>query len=185
MPSKRPVLRQQRRKRWPEPHGHGSSRPSFSISSVPEPTMRSPRLTRDSVSLGNPRRRLLVGSKGRPGVVIAVHDRLLPRGSGPWSRSQGGAAAASHFPTDAWAFGHRQPTRQPARSPGEPDAPRITEDPTILDGRRPEPVRRSSSPAPRCQPVTSADRVLFALAVKDLVGFSSLRVWLGVARGAG
>ena len=39
-------------KRWPEPHGHGSSGPSLSISSVPEPTMRSPRLTRDS--LGEP-----------------------------------------------------------------------------------------------------------------------------------
>lgn len=36
-------------KRRPEPHGHGSFRPSFSRSSVSMPTMRSPRLTRDSL----------------------------------------------------------------------------------------------------------------------------------------
>jgi hypothetical protein len=32
-------------KRRPEPHGHGSLRPSFSTSSVSSPTTRSPRLT--------------------------------------------------------------------------------------------------------------------------------------------
>lgn len=89
-------------KRWPEPYGHRSSRPSFSISSVPEPTMRSPRLTQDS--LGEPPAALARRLKGRPGVVIAVHDRLLPRGSGPWSRSQDGAAAASHFQPTPQAF---------------------------------------------------------------------------------
>jgi hypothetical protein len=36
-------------KRRPEPHGHKSFRPSFSTSSVPVPTTRSPRLTRDSL----------------------------------------------------------------------------------------------------------------------------------------
>jgi hypothetical protein len=36
-------------KRRPDPHGHGSLRPSFSTSSVSMPTMRSPRLTRDSL----------------------------------------------------------------------------------------------------------------------------------------
>jgi hypothetical protein len=36
-------------KRRPEPHGHGSFRPSFSTSSVSMPTTRLPRLTRDSL----------------------------------------------------------------------------------------------------------------------------------------
>ena len=36
-------------KRRPEPHGHKSFRPSFSTSSVSMPTMRLPRLTRDSL----------------------------------------------------------------------------------------------------------------------------------------
>jgi hypothetical protein len=36
-------------KRRPEPHGHGSLRPSFSTSSLSTPTTRSPRLTRDSL----------------------------------------------------------------------------------------------------------------------------------------
>jgi len=55
----------------------------------------------DAGLAGEPPAALARRLKGRPGVVIAVHDRLLPRGSGPWSRSQGGAAAASHFPADA------------------------------------------------------------------------------------
>lgn len=37
------------RKRRPEPQGHGSFLPSFSISSLPEPRTRSPRLTCDSL----------------------------------------------------------------------------------------------------------------------------------------
>lgn len=36
-------------KRRPDPHGHGSLRPSFSTSSVSVPTTRSPRLTLDSL----------------------------------------------------------------------------------------------------------------------------------------
>jgi hypothetical protein len=51
-----------------EPHGHGSLRPSFSISSLNPRTIRSPRFT--CVSDGNPFRRLLVRSK--KGAVIVV-----------------------------------------------------------------------------------------------------------------
>jgi hypothetical protein len=36
-------------KRRPDPHGQGSSRPSFSVNSVSTPTTRSPRLTLDSL----------------------------------------------------------------------------------------------------------------------------------------
>ena len=61
-------------KRRPDPHGQRSLRPSFSTSSVSMPTTRSPRLTLDSLE-GTPGRRLLVGSKGRLGVTIAVHGR--------------------------------------------------------------------------------------------------------------
>ena len=52
----RPALRRNGRfsgssggKRRPEPHGHKSFRPSFSTSSVSMPTIRLPRLTRDSL----------------------------------------------------------------------------------------------------------------------------------------
>ena len=52
----RPALRRNGRfsgssggKRRPEPHGHRSFRPSFSTSSVSTPTIRLPRLTRDSL----------------------------------------------------------------------------------------------------------------------------------------
>jgi hypothetical protein len=52
----RPALRRNGRfsgssggKRRPEPHGHKSFRPSFSTSSVSTPTIRLPRLTRDSL----------------------------------------------------------------------------------------------------------------------------------------
>ena len=52
----RPALRRNGRfsgssdgKRQPEPHGHKSFRPSFSTSSVSTPTIRLPRLTRDSL----------------------------------------------------------------------------------------------------------------------------------------
>src|SRR4030095_9726119 len=53
-----------------EPHGHGSLRPSFSISSLKPRTMRSPRLT--CVSDGDPLRRLLVRPKKGAGVWIDV-----------------------------------------------------------------------------------------------------------------
>ena len=53
-----------------EPHGHGSLRPSFSISSLQPWTMRSPRLT--CVSDGNPLRRLLVRSKKGAVELVSV-----------------------------------------------------------------------------------------------------------------
>jgi hypothetical protein len=102
MPSKRPVLRQQRRK--------AVARAARARIVAAELLDQLGAGTDDAVAAldaglaGEPWRRLLIGSKGRPGVVIAVHDRLLPRGSGPWSRSQGGAAAASHFQPTPRAF---------------------------------------------------------------------------------
>jgi hypothetical protein len=55
---------------------------------------------------GNPRRRLLVGSKGRLGVVVAVHDNLP--GSGTWRASYPATTAPA---TEFHSAGRR---------PGEP-----------------------------------------------------------------
>ena len=67
----------------PDPHGHGSLRPSFSIKSLFPFTTRSPRLTR--ASDGKPFLRLLVASKPELVEVIGfgLHGtpphRLVPR----------------------------------------------------------------------------------------------------------
>ena len=58
---KQPFFRQHFLKRFPEPHGHRSLRPSFSSSNLSPWTTRSPRFT--CVSDGKPRRRLLIVSK--------------------------------------------------------------------------------------------------------------------------
>jgi hypothetical protein len=63
---KQPDLRQQRRKRLPDPHGQRSLRPSFSDSSLLPWTMRTPRFT--CISDGNPFRRLLILSKKMAGL---------------------------------------------------------------------------------------------------------------------
>src|SRR5262249_7068393 len=71
---KQPVLRQHFLKRLPDPQGQRAFLPSRSTSSLSPWTMRTPRFT--CVSDGNPRRRLLIGSKKTPAV----------RGPGcPWS----------------------------------------------------------------------------------------------------
>ncbi len=74
MPSKRPALRQQWRK---APSGPARTwvvaaelLDEFSVSAHDAITALDAGFAR-----GNPRRRLLVGSKGRLGVVIAVHGR--------------------------------------------------------------------------------------------------------------
>jgi hypothetical protein len=55
---------QQLAKRLPNPHGHGSFRPSFSHKTFSPWTMRMPRPTR--ASDGKPLFRLLIGSKEEP-----------------------------------------------------------------------------------------------------------------------
>ena len=67
---KEPVVRQHFLKSLPEPQGQRSFRPSFSSSSLSPWTILTPRLTCDSD--GNPRRRLLVGSKGFLFVEVMV-----------------------------------------------------------------------------------------------------------------
>jgi len=66
---------QQFLKRRDDPHTHGSSRPSFSRSSLSPRTTRSPRLT--PVSDGKPLRRLLVRCVVKADVVFefGFHDR--------------------------------------------------------------------------------------------------------------
>ena len=71
---RQPLLRQHFLKRLPEPQGQRSFRPSFSSSSLSPWTTRTPRLT--CVSDGNPRRRLLIGSK-KMAVRRIVHDSCV------------------------------------------------------------------------------------------------------------
>jgi hypothetical protein len=69
---KQPDVRQQFLKSLPDPQGQRSLRPSFSSSSLSPCTTRTPRFT--CVSDGNPRRRLLIDSKGRVFVeVVNAH----------------------------------------------------------------------------------------------------------------
>lgn len=71
-------------KRRPDPHGHGSSRPSFSISSVSMPTTRSPRLTLDSLE-GTPGGACWSAQKDAPASrsrymtssCLATSDRII------------------------------------------------------------------------------------------------------------
>jgi len=70
---KLPDFMQQRLKCLPDPHGHGSLRPSFSTSSLSPCTNRKPRLT--CVSDGKPFLRLLVTWKARLVDVFSFHDR--------------------------------------------------------------------------------------------------------------
>jgi hypothetical protein len=58
---KQPDFRQHFLNRRPDPQGHRSLRPSFSVSSLVPWTIRRPRFT--FVSEGNPCLRLLIGSK--------------------------------------------------------------------------------------------------------------------------
>ena len=90
-------------KRRPEPHGHKSFRPSFSTSSVSMPTMRLPRLTRDSLE-GTPGGACWLTQKN----ASASYSRymiVLPRGNEQEDRSQNSAAVANRFP----------PSRPPGR----------------------------------------------------------------------
>lgn len=72
---KQPFERQHFLKRLPEPQGQRSFRPSFSSSSLPPLTTRTPRLT--CVSDGYPRRRLLIVSK-KMAVRRTVRDSCVP-----------------------------------------------------------------------------------------------------------
>jgi hypothetical protein len=102
--SSRPALRRNGRfsgssggKRRPEPHGHKSFRPSFSTSSVSMPTIRLPRLTRDSLE-GTPGGACQTAQKDAS-VSCSRYMIVLPRRSGHEDRSQCGAGAASRFST--------------------------------------------------------------------------------------
>ena len=83
-------------KRRPEPHGHKSFRPSFSTSSVSMPTMRFPRLTRDSLE-GTPGGACWLAQKDAA-VSWSRYMIVLPGRGGQEDRSQSGAAAATRFP---------------------------------------------------------------------------------------
>lgn len=72
---KQPECRQHRLNDLRLPHGHGSLRPSFSSSSFSPWTIRTPRLT--LLSEGNPRRRLLIGSKKGIFRRAVAHFELL------------------------------------------------------------------------------------------------------------
>src|SRR4051812_26108075 len=70
---KQPDFMQHFLKRLPDPHGQRSLRPSFSLSSLPPCTIRTPRLT--PVSEGNPLRRLLIVSKKMAGSRVLACPR--------------------------------------------------------------------------------------------------------------
>jgi hypothetical protein len=85
-------------KRRPEPHGHKSFRPSFSMSSVSMPTIRLPRLTRDSLE-GTPGGACQTAQKDAS-VSWSRYMIVLPGRSGQEDRSRCGAGAASRFLRD-------------------------------------------------------------------------------------
>ena len=84
-------------KRRPEPHGHKSFRPSFSTSSVSRPTVRVPRLTRDSLG-GTPGGAYWSAQKEAP-ASWSMSMIVLPR-SERKDRNRYSAAAASRFRRD-------------------------------------------------------------------------------------
>ena len=95
MPSKRPVLRQQRRK---------AAARAARARVVPAELLEKFGVDADDavaaldagLARGNPRRRLLEGSKGCPGTLVTVHD-VLPRSKEQEDPSQHGTAAANGF----------------------------------------------------------------------------------------
>ena len=94
-PSKRPVLRQQRRK---------AAARAARARVVPAELLDEFGVYADDavatldagLARGNPRRRLLEGSKGCFGVLVAVHD-VLPQAKEQKEHSQHGAAVANGF----------------------------------------------------------------------------------------
>jgi len=82
-------------KRRPEPHGHKSFRPSFSTSSVSMPTIRLPRLTRDSLE-GTPGGACQTAQKDAS--VSWSYIIVLPRRTEQEDRSLRSTGAASRFP---------------------------------------------------------------------------------------
>jgi hypothetical protein len=96
-------------KRRPEPHGHKSFRPSFSTSSVSTPTMRLPRLTRDSLE-GTPGGACWLAQKDAS-ASSARYMIVLPHSDEHDDHSQPSAATASRFPAGRTA-GHQHATRQ-------------------------------------------------------------------------
>src|SRR5258708_5470791 len=75
----------------PDPHGHGSLRPSFSKSSLVPPTIRSPRFT--WLSDGKPFRRLLLTSKAIGFEVFFLDSHDAPPGNASGIRGCGIVAA--------------------------------------------------------------------------------------------
>ena len=98
---KQPFLRQHFLKRWPEPHGQRSLRPSFSSSTLLPWTTCVPRLT--CVSDGNPRRRLVIVSK-----KMAVRQTVRVA----WHTSFAEIRFAHHWTQDTpWRFAAADPGR--------------------------------------------------------------------------
>jgi hypothetical protein len=103
--SKRPPERQQRRKPAP-----GAARARVVAAELLDEFLAGadhPVAAFDlGLARGNPRRRLLIGSKGRLGVTVAVHDGLLGRCSTP-EASREGKGGATRFPAYAkgWVGG--------------------------------------------------------------------------------
>jgi hypothetical protein len=90
-------------KRRPEPHGHKSFRPSFSTSSVSMPTIRLPRLTRDSLE-GTPGGACWLTQKDAS-ASCSRYMIVLPRSNEQEDRIQNSADVANRFP----------PSRPPGR----------------------------------------------------------------------
>ena len=101
-------------KRRPEPHGHKSFRPSFSTSSVSMPTIRLPRLTRDSLE-GTPGGACQTAQKDAS-VSWSRYMIVLPGRSGQEDRSRCGAGAASRFPPERTPGHVRAPSGMAGRS---------------------------------------------------------------------
>ncbi len=98
---KQPFVRQHFLKRWPEPHGQRSLRPSFSSSTLLPWTTCVPRLT--CVSDGNPRRRLLIVSKK---MVVRQTARVA------WHTSFAEIQFSHHWTRDTgWRFAAANPSR--------------------------------------------------------------------------
>jgi hypothetical protein len=117
--------------RLPEPHGHGSLRPSFSTSSLFPWTICSPRFT--CASLGKPLRRLLIGWKPEPVLVHLV----VPHGTRSFRTRR---RRSSHVMSS---------NRARARDRGSHDGPTSRAGPACVNYSKRPPIDRTSREDPR------------------------------------